>query len=79
MDGKHTGANLGDRPIAKPVFPLPSIFSRRRRSELPTLQRSNGEKIEQAHFYRKDTSSSGSPVYGFYITRENDEREIRGD
>lgn len=77
MDGKNSGVKVGDRPIAKPSFPLPAIFSPRRLSEMPTRPRSTGEASERAHFYRKGTSSSGSPIYGFFITRENVERKGR--
>ena len=77
MDGKSTRINISDRPIAKPVFPLPGIFSPRTRSELPTQPQWTSEKLERAHFYRKGKSSSGSPVYGFYITREDVGREVR--
>ena len=79
MDGKSSRTNPSDRPIAKPVFPLPGIFSLRMRSELPTQPQWTGEKLERAHFFRKGKSSSGSPVYGFYITREDVGREVRRD
>ena len=77
MDGKTNRVMLSEKPIAKPRFPLPAIFSRRRSLELPTRPRPTSEKVERAHFFRKGTSPSGSPIYGFFITRENAEREAR--
>ena len=77
MDGKSSRVNVSDRPIAKPAFALPKIFSPRKRSELPTQPRPTDEMTERAHFFRKGMSSSGSPIYGFYITRENVNREVR--
>ena len=71
MDGKRSQAGVGEKPIAKPGFPLPGIFSPSRRSELSTLPRPSGEKLERAHFFRKGTRESGSPIYGFFITRES--------
>ena len=79
MDGKSSRVNVSDKPIVKPAFALPKIFSRRKGSELPTQPRSTGEKMERAHFFRKGMSASGSPIYGFYITREDVNREVRRD
>ena len=79
MDGRMSQAKGWEKPIAKPPFPLPAIFSRRRGSELPTRPRSTGDKMERAHFFRRGTNDSGTPVYGFYITRENVERGARRD
>ena len=79
MDGKVSRASVAEKPIAKPSFPLPAVFTRSGRSELPTQPRSSAKKDERAHFFRKGTSESGSPIYGFYITRENAELGIRRD
>ena len=76
MDGKRSRTVSWEKPIAKPSFPLPAVFSTRHSSELPTRPRPLGDKIERAHFFRKGTSSSGSPIYGFFITRENEKREL---
>ena len=69
-----------DQPIAKPNSPLPGIFSLGRRpSESPTLRRQEDHAVvrERAHFYRKQTADTGSPMYGFYIIEApaNENRE----
>jgi hypothetical protein len=80
MDGKRFQRVESDRPIAKPSFPLPMIFNPNKRSELDTRpQRSTRFPSNQhAHFYRKRTTSSGTPVYDFYIT-EGPEMDLRED
>lgn len=78
MDGKTSRVRTADKPIAKPGFPLPSIFSPSLLPELPTRRRGAPEKIERAHFFRKGTNEYGSPVYGFFITREKN-RELPRD
>jgi hypothetical protein len=77
MDGGVRGGTAIDGPIAKPNYPLPAVFSPRRRSELPTRSRENNPSKERAHFYRKGTTSEGSPIYGFFITEENAERAVK--
>lgn len=66
MDGRQPKRIESDRPIAKPNFPLPTIFNRSVRSESPTLRKGR----ERAHFYPKQTSEAGSRTYGFYIETE---------
>ena len=75
MDGKRIQGIDWEKPITKPDYPLPALFSARKRAELPTKrgQRNSTSKMERAHFYRKRTTESGSPVYGFYITSEHAE------
>ena len=75
MDGRQIERKHGDRPIAKPDFPLPSVFFPGKRSELPT--RRNGKEVsrERAFFYKKPSDKNGPPVYGFYITDEPIEQE----
>jgi hypothetical protein len=51
MDGKAVEQTLATDRSAKPVFPLPGIFSLRMRSELPTQPQWTGEKLERAHFF----------------------------
>jgi hypothetical protein len=77
MDGTGRGRSVeNDKPIAKPKFPLPSMFNPSKRSELPTRRPGGSNSLRQrAHFYRKDISDSGQPVYGFYITTEPAPRE----
>ena len=74
MDGKRI-QSIEDRPIAKPNEPLPSLFTPSELSELPTRyqRKKRGSAIERAHFYKKRTSHSGSPIYSFYITRDRRE------
>jgi hypothetical protein len=82
MDGKRRSLVIdNDRPIARPDFPLPALFSPSKRSELPTRRRQQdtSRKRERAHFYRKRTSQDGSPVYGFYITSDTSGRDARTD
>jgi hypothetical protein len=71
MDGRISQL-IEDRPIAKPELPLPALFTPSKMSELPTRQqsRSRDAAMERAHFYKKRTSRSGSPIYSFYITRD---------
>jgi hypothetical protein len=63
-----------ERPITKPVFPLPQDFEN---SDAP----SNfpvGEvplRNQRAYFFRKATTASGTPVYDFVITAEEQEAE----
>lgn len=73
MDGKRNQTTDRDRPIAKPDYPLPALFSPSKLTELPTRTKNpkpSGE-LERAHFYRKRTHEFDSPVYGFFITKEN--------
>jgi hypothetical protein len=74
MDGKRFHKLENDRPITKPSFPLPMAFNPSKRSELATRPQSkpNGAAPQRAHFYRKQTTESGAPVYGFYITEGQD-------
>ena len=74
MDGKMVQINANETPIAKPSMPLPAIYNPRRRSELPTQPQPPRPKTARAHFYRKGTSSEGTPVYSFFITRDRVER-----
>ena len=67
MDGTRGIQRLeGDRPIAKPDFPLPMVFTPAKMSELSTKPQTR----ERAYFYRKETGETSSPVYGFVITTE---------
>ena len=67
MDGRQGKKIENERPIAKPSFPLPTIFKNRGvRSESPTLR----QKRERAHFYKKQAHKSGTPTYGFFISTE---------
>ena len=70
MDGRRFQKVENDRPIAKPSLPLPLDFNPSKRSELVTRRQPNPapHANQRAHFYRKRTTTSGSPVYGFYIT-----------
>jgi len=79
MDGKRIQAVERDRPIAKPDYPLPAVFSPREISELPTRAQNpkRADELERAHFYRKRTKELRSPVYGFFITKENAGRGAR--
>jgi hypothetical protein len=63
MDGKRSHNLEIEKPIAKPDFPLPVIFSPRVGAEMPTRKRS-----QKAHFYRRRTTESGTPVYDFFIS-----------
>lgn len=76
MDGRATKQANIEKPIEKPSYPLPAVFFPGRRSEMPT--RRQRPVKERAHFYRKQTTKSGDPVYGFYITTETGERENPG-
>jgi hypothetical protein len=76
MDGRAVKKANIEKPIEKPNYPLPAVFCPSRRSETPTLRRSSVK--ERAHFYRKQTTKSGDPVYGFYVTTETGERENPG-
>lgn len=61
-----------DRPVAKPDLPLPKIFEPSSIGTLPTRRRAGDSlKNQRAHFYRKDFTDTGSPVYDFYITTED--------
>jgi hypothetical protein len=79
MDGKRSHAVERDRPIAKPDYPLPALFTPSKRSELPTRRRQqdNSSTLERAHFYKKRTSQYGSPVYDFFITSGDAGRDAR--
>jgi hypothetical protein len=68
-----------DRPIAKPDYPLPALFSPSELTKLPTRAQNpkSRDELEKAHFYRKRTNEYGSPVYGFFITKENAGRSAR--
>jgi len=68
MDG---GRNLKleiEKPIAKPSFPLPMVFSLGSSAEMPTRKRS----LKRAHFYRRRVTESGTPVYDFVISDESE-------
>lgn len=82
MEGKRRRGIERERPIAKPDYPLPALFSTTKRSELATRrgrEKNESPKVERAHFYRKQTSESGSPVYGFFITDDRAEPPVRKD
>jgi hypothetical protein len=81
MDGKRSKAFDIDRPIAKPDYPLPALFTPSKRSELPTRgrQQDSSAILERAHFYKKRTSQSGSPIYDFVITTGDTGRDARQD
>jgi hypothetical protein len=64
MDGKSNMKLEMEKPIAKPNFPLPIIFRSGMYAEMPTRRRS----VQKAHFYRRQTTESGTPVYDFYIS-----------
>ena len=67
MDGMNGRRNLKlevEKPIAKPSFPLPVIFHSGMLAEMPTRKRSS----QRAHFYRRRTTESGTPVYDFFIS-----------
>jgi len=80
MDGKRFQKVENDRPIAKPSFPLPTAFSPSKRAEAATQpQRTAGPSAkQQAHFYRRKVTESGTPVYGFYIS-EGPKQDLRGN
>ena len=79
MDGKRSQAIERDRPIAKPAYPLPAVFSPSKLAELPTRAKNpkSKDELERAYFYRERTNEYGSPVYGFFITKENAGRAAR--
>jgi hypothetical protein len=81
MDGKRIHKVESERPIAKPDYPLPALFTPSKRAELPTRRRQqdSGVTLERAHFYKKRTSQSGSPVYDFFITTGDAGRDARQD
>lgn len=81
MNGNRSHAKEAERPIAKPEYALPAVFDPRERSELPTRRRQDNASpdAERAHFYRKRTSPTGSPVYDFFITTDGSGRDIRQD
>jgi hypothetical protein len=66
MDGKTNFKVEVEKPIAKPNFPLPVIFSSGMLTKMPTRKRS----VQKAHFYRRRTTESGAPIYDFYISDE---------
>jgi hypothetical protein len=70
MERKTNRRNDNEWPIAKPPYPLPALFCPSKRSESPTRRRVSD--LERARFYRKRTTESGAPVYGFYITTERE-------
>ena len=81
MDGKRSHAIEIDKPIAKPDYPLPALFTPSKLAELPTRRRQQdtSSTSERAHFYKKRTSQTGPPVYDFYITTTNSGRDMRQD
>jgi hypothetical protein len=66
MDGRHSLKVETEKPIEKPSFPLPVIFSSGVYTENPTRRRS----AQRAHFYRRRILESGTPVYDFYLSDE---------
>ena len=66
MDGRHSLKLEIEKPIEKPSFPLPVIFSSGMYAEQPTRRRSE----KRAHFYRRRVLESGTPVYDFYLSDE---------
>jgi len=80
MERERSQSMETERPIAKPDYPLPALFSPSKRAELPTKREAKHRDttFERAHFYRKQWTESGAPVYGFYISREGAERENPG-
>lgn len=77
MDGSRRRTITTERPIAKPDFPLPSIFCPSKLSERPTRRRNEPQPInERAHFFVKDMDENGRPTYGFVITAESADREL---
>jgi hypothetical protein len=76
MDGMNRQMRNADRPIGKPDFPLPQIYSLNRIAERPTKRRdSDREKRERAHFFVKEFDENGRPTYGFVITQEPADHE----
>ena len=76
MDGRNSHGTNTERPIAKPEFPLPMIFSPAKRSEMPTRRQTASHiSHERAHFYLKDFDENGRPTYGFFITTEPADRK----
>ena len=74
MDGIANRRNNVDTPIEKPPFELPAIFCPSKLAEMPTKRREH----QRARFYRKVTTGSKTPVYGFDITSETGESEKPG-
>jgi hypothetical protein len=71
MDGQRGRITTNEKPIAKPDFPLPLVFSPSKMAEMPTKRRWESEPAtERAHFYLKGVDEEGRPTYGFVITRE---------
>ena len=70
MDGKIFEEIDKERPIKKPNFPLPSVFAHNKRPELLTgyATRRGPTRNKHVHFYRKQVTELGTPIYGFYIT-----------
>jgi len=68
MDGGKKMKLEIEKPIAKPSFPLPMVFSLGKYAEMPTRRRS----AKKAHFYRKQTTESGTPIYDFVISDESE-------
>ena len=69
MDGMNGRRNLKleiEKPIEKPSFPLPVIFRSGMFAEMPTRKRS----LKRAHFYRRRTTESGTPIYDFHISED---------
>ena len=66
--------NTGERPIAKPDFPLPRVFNPSKISTADTL-RSPKVAHERARFFVKQVDENGRPTYDFVITSEPADRE----
>ena len=66
--------NTGERPIAKPDFPLPRVFNPSKMSTADTL-RSRKAVNERARFFVKQVDENGRPTYGFVITPEPADQE----
>jgi hypothetical protein len=64
MDGGRGLKLEVEKPIQKPSIPLPVIFSSGMHAEMPTRRR----WTRKAHFFRRRTTESGTPVYSFYIS-----------
>ena len=67
MDGAINFKADIERPIRKPDFPLPVIFSSGMHAEMPTRRR---PPVQKAHFFRRRTKESGAPFYDFYISED---------
>jgi hypothetical protein len=76
MDGRQSQRNT-ERPIAKPNSPLPLVFSPSKRSEWSTKRQKDPVAAERAHFYVKHFDDDGRPTYGFFITHESPDRDLR--